>query len=118
MNRADFLAMMDDDYASITEINRTKGVDYAGEDDALSNFKDQARSLGLTPEQIWGVYAGKHWSAVTTYIREGDVKSEPIEGRVHDVILYCFLLLGLIREEREEVANVDAPLPHGDGGRG
>jgi hypothetical protein len=36
-----------------------------------------------------------------TFIKEGDVKSEPIEGRIHDVILYCFLLLGLIREKQE-----------------
>lgn len=100
MNRVDFVQLMDAHYESITEINRTKGHDYAGDDDALANFKEQAAALGLDPLQVWGVFAGKHWSAIMTFIREGDVKSEPIEGRIHDVILYSFLLLGLIEEKK------------------
>jgi len=92
---------MDAHYAQITQINRTKGHDYAGDDDALANFKQAGEKLGLRPEQIWGVYADKHWSAVMTFVKEGDVKSEPIEGRIHDVILYCFLLLGLIEEKKK-----------------
>lgn len=93
--------MLDEEHAKIVELNRTKGHDYAGQDDALSNFKKHAAELGLTPEQIWGVYAGKHWDAITTYVREGDVKSEPIDGRILDEILYLYLLLGLVRERRE-----------------
>lgn len=100
MTRDEFLAMLDGDYKAIVEINRTKGHDYAGADDALSNFKRHAVELGMTPEQIWAVYASKHWDSVLTYVREGDVKSEPIDGRLHDLILYAFLLLGLIRERR------------------
>lgn len=101
MKRSEFVEMMDAEYAAITEINRTKGHDYAGDEDALANFKRNAAALGLTPAQVWGVYAGKHWDAITTFVREGDVKSEPIDGRLHDLILYSFLLLGLIREARE-----------------
>lgn len=100
MQRRDFVRMLDEQFALITEINRTKGHDYAGDDDALANFKQAGEKLGLTPEQVWGVYADKHWSAVMTFVKEGDVKSEPIEGRLHDVILYSFLLLGLIAEKK------------------
>lgn len=100
MNRQEFQYMMSDDFGTIVSLNTTKGHDYAGDDDALLNFKRQAETLGLTPEQIWAVYATKHWDAVMTYCREGDVASEPIEGRLHDVILYCFLLLGLMREKQ------------------
>lgn len=103
MNRTDFLALMDRHFAAITEINRTKGADYAGDQDALSNFKRHAEHLGLTPEQIWAVYGSKHWDAVITYCKTGAVKSEPIEGRLHDVILYCFLLLGLIDEANRQL---------------
>lgn len=103
MDRTEFLAMVDEDYKAIRKINEAKGHDYAGDDDALANFKQQGVALGLTPEQVWGVFAGKHWAAVMTFIREGDVASEPIEGRIHDVILYSFLLLGLIREKQPEV---------------
>jgi hypothetical protein len=92
---------MDEDYNTIREINNTKGMDYAGEEDALANFKTAAEALALTPEEIWSVLAYKHWSAVMTYVREGGVASEPIEGRLHDLILYCFLMLGLVREKQE-----------------
>jgi hypothetical protein len=98
MTRDQFLAMMEGDFQQIVTLNKTKGVDYAGQEDALANFKRHAADLGLRPEQIWAVYAGKHWDAITTYVREGGVHSEPIEGRLHDLILYSFLLLGLIRE--------------------
>lgn len=104
MKRDDFVAMVDRDFDVIRKINAEKGHDYAGDEDALANFKIQATECGLTPEQVWGVLAGKHWTAVRTFIREGQVASEPIEGRLHDMILYCFLLLGLVREGQERGA--------------
>lgn len=120
MNRQQFVKLMDAHYAEITEIQRVKGNDYAGDDDALANFKKQAEDWGLTPEQVWGVFAGKHWSAIKTYVQQGDVQSEPIEGRVHDVILYSFLLLGLIAERKEKANKIiittdpqDKPNPMG-----
>lgn len=105
MDRREFSQFRDQHYAQIAAINDTKGHDYAGDADALRNFKDAARNLGLTPFQVWGVYAGKHWEAIQTFIREGDVASEPIEGRVHDIILYGFLLLGLIEDGKLKVEN-------------
>jgi hypothetical protein len=99
MNRKDFQEMMDADYRAIRAINNTKGNDYAGQDDALRNFKEQAATLKLRPEQVWAVLALKHWFAIMTYCADGAVQSEPIEGRLHDIILYSFLLLGLIRED-------------------
>lgn len=93
---------MSDVYGKLVDLNNKKGHDYAGDEDALANFKNHAAELGLTPEQIWGVYAGKHYDAIKTYVREGAVASEPIEGRIEDMILYLFLLYGLVVERREE----------------
>lgn len=104
MTREEFLSVMDEAYQSIREINATKGRDYAGEADALDNFKRHAASLDLRPEQIWAVYASKHWDAVMTFCRRGQVESEPIEGRLLDVILYSFLLLALNREQSQNRA--------------
>lgn len=101
MTRQEFLDLLDRESATIRRINETKGHDYAGDEDALSNFKDEAAEIGITPEQVWHVYAAKHWRSVATYVREGEVQSEPIEGRLRDVILYCFLLMGLVEEKRE-----------------
>jgi hypothetical protein len=76
--------MLDQQHSEIVAINKTKGHDYAGEEDALSNFKRNADRLGLTPIQVWGVYFHKHLDAIETYVREGGVASEPIEGRIQD----------------------------------
>lgn len=111
MERKLFLEMMDRDFAEIRELNVKKGADYAGDEDALRNFKDNAKTLGLTPEQVWAVYAGKHWDAIMTYCREGDVASEPIEGRLHDLILYGILLLGLVREKEGFKGEGERELP-------
>lgn len=100
MNRVDFIGMMETHFDMLVDINRKKGHDYAGEEDALSNFKRHAENLGLRPEQIWAVYFSKHADAVMTYCREGAVASEPIEGRIHDALLYLFLLLGLVEEKK------------------
>lgn len=100
MTRTDFTALMERHYQEIQELNRRKGKDYAGDQDALSNFKRTADLNGLTPYQVWGVFANKHWDAINSFIRNnGQVESEPIESRVHDVIVYLFLLLGLIEEQ-------------------
>lgn len=122
MNRREFAQFRDEHYAQIAAINDTKGKDYAGEEDALSNFKIAAEQLGVTPVQVWAVYAHKHWSAIMSYAKEGDVASEPIVGRVHDLIVYGFLLLGLINDalieteaeteaEAEAEAGVEADQP-------
>lgn len=101
MNRKDFIVLMQNEFTSLKQTNETKGHDYADDDDALSNFKEEAIEIGITPEQVWHIFANKHWRAIGTYCREGDVASEPIEGRIHDLILYGFLLLGLVTEKRE-----------------
>lgn len=101
MTRNEFQELMDRVYAKLKELNNTKGHDYAGDSDALANFKKHGADLGLTPEQIWGVYAGKHYDAIRTFIREGDVASEPIQGRIEDMLLYLFLLYGLVVEKKE-----------------
>lgn len=102
MNRITFNQLRDDAYARIVKISDTKGHDYSGQEDALRNFKTNGEALGITPLQVWGVLCIKHWDAVMTFLKEGDVKSEPIEGRIDDVILYLFLLQGLIADTAEE----------------
>lgn len=99
MTTKQFNKLLEQDIKEIYKLCRTKGKDYARTTDRLSNFKDQAQKLDLTPLQIWGVYANKHWDAVNSFIKNGQVESEPIESRIHDLILYLFLLHGLINED-------------------
>jgi hypothetical protein len=93
--------IIDDTFAEIRRIRESKGKDYSrGEADTLSNFKRHAAALGLTPEQVWAVYASKHWDAVVSFCKHGQVESEPIDGRIDDALTYLLLLKGLIADRQ------------------
>ena len=87
------------------DIYDKKGKDYTrglGDLDRSDNFKKAAEFNKISPLQAWGTYFYKHVSAVFRYTGEGHVESEPIEGRVHDLINYSILLLILVREHRRD----------------
>lgn len=87
---------------TLLNISKSKGQEYSrGEDDANSNFVRLAKELGMTPETILWVYAAKHIDSVVCFIKDtekGNKRqlSEPIEGRIDDIIMYMMLLKGLI----------------------
>lgn len=81
-------------------IMQSKGADYTRhEEDRLSNFKRTAAGIGLTPLQVWAVFANKHWDAIMAYIKTGKAESEAIDGRFDDVHNYLYLLEGLLKEK-------------------
>lgn len=102
MKRTDFTDLLDRTFAEVRDINSSKGNEYASEDEALANFYNRAEEYGVDPKVVCGIFLGKHVDAVKAFIRTGDVRSEPIEGRIHDVILYSVLLLGLVEDGRAD----------------
>lgn len=111
LSRDAFQELMRETFDQLLHINDTKGHDYAGEANALANFEEEAAVLGVDPETVWAVFAGKHWRSIMTFCKEGDVQSEPIRGRVHDLIMYGFLLLGLIEAARlRDMKNLDGQI--------
>lgn len=77
-----------------------KGADYTRRSpDRLSNFKRNAEAIGLTPIQVWAVYAGKHWDAIMSFVKSGKAESESIDSRLDDLTNYLYLLEGLLKEE-------------------
>lgn len=96
-------------YQKELEVNRTKGTEYAGEEDALRNFKELAAILGLSPLHICAVYMYKHFAALMSYARRGHALSEPLESRVVDLRLYAALFLALVREKTlNEIQETDS----------
>jgi hypothetical protein len=80
-----------------------KGGEYAGSSDRLANFKRGADLVGVTPLQCLFVYMSKHYDAVATFVRDEAAgkerpRSEPITGRLDDLINYCLLAKALIVE--------------------
>lgn len=98
MKGSDFYKLMRDTFAAIEGLSRTKGAEYADERDQLSHFKESGAEAGVTPEQAWLIFFNKHDRAVKSFVRNGMVHSEPIEGRIHDAILYLVLLKAMIVE--------------------
>lgn len=88
---------------TIKLLSSLKGGEYAGDKDRLANFKRNAVNLDLLPEQVWGVYAAKHWDAINQYIKDlGNGKSreriESITGRADDLIVYLILFKALYED--------------------
>lgn len=83
------------------ELLKLKGDEYSGSQDRLGNFKRGAELTGATPQQFCFIYLSKHYDAIATYVREGGTVplSEPIRGRLLDLMNYCCLLQALIEEE-------------------
>lgn len=91
------------------KILSVKGHDYTqGSPNRLANFDEAADFLGLTPFRILGVYLYKHIVAVFSFLRHGRVESEPIEGRIHDVINYALLLYKMVKREKDRAASKDS----------
>ncbi len=85
------------------ELLVTKGREYASDKDSLNNFKQGAEDIGISPLQIAWIFYQKHASAVKSYIRSGsEFSTEPIEGRLLDMINYSFLIYCLVKEQKAQ----------------
>lgn len=110
MNAKEFNDLVDQTLKQTAELLKSKGSEYASDADRLINFKKGAEETGLTSLQVSFVYLRKHYDSIATYIRK-DAKgltqtlSEPIEGRFHDLINYCFLMLAILKEQNNVSAD-------------
>lgn len=110
MNAQEFEKVVEETIVSIRKLLEVKGGEYAGTEDRLSNFKRGAASTGCTPLQVAFIYAAKHWDSIASYTRNPNrPSSEPIEGRLDDLINYCLLIKGIIREARQPYSHFIAP---------
>ena len=103
MNQEEFNVVVNDTIASIQKLLRVKGGEYAGSDDRLANFKRGEARTGAHPMQVLWIYLSKHIDSVETYIKDTAKgvtreRSEPIEGRLDDIINYCLLMKALVKE--------------------
>lgn len=99
--------IIDYTFGQVKQLRTLKGGEYAGDVDALANFRRNSVQNGMTMEQCWGVYVSKHWDAVFQYIRDRAagkvrVRLEGIEGRVDDIITYMMIFKAMLAEHTEE----------------
>lgn len=105
--------MVERTFNEVRRLGIVKGGEYAGDEDRLANFRRNAEEAGVSMETCWRVYAGKHWDAISQYVR--DVQSgkkrpraEGLAGRADDLIVYLLLFKGMLLEA-EASAPVKAP---------
>lgn len=103
MTNKDFYELMKNTFANCEGIARVKGEDYTkGSADALANFKEGGKALNVDPKVVAWIFLNKHYQAITNFIRtNGQSQSEPIEGRIDDLINYLVLLKGIIVEQHQ-----------------
>lgn len=112
MNQKEFDILVQKTIASTADLLVSKGREYAGTEDRLSNFKRGANLTGATPLQVAFIYASKHYDSIATYVRETAADrglvpnlSEPIEGRFDDLINYMILMKAIVVEQQKERSN-------------
>jgi hypothetical protein len=103
MQQQEFHQLFEGTIAELHKLLIVKGGEYAGSEDRLANFKRGAALTGCTPLQCLFIYMSKHYDAVSTFVRDQASgterpRSEPIEGRLDDLINYCILAKALIKD--------------------
>lgn len=104
MNRADLTTFLENFHCDQLDLVRGKGGEYAGDEDALGNFKVIGGMSGKTPLDVWFVYMAKHFLSIASYVespRPDSELSEPIYGRLLDLANYCALGAALIEEDKD-----------------
>jgi hypothetical protein len=102
MDQPTFAAFMDRIYETEIKAVRADGqAEYAGKgQSAFANFERLANDLNLTPEKVLWVYAMKHRDGIANYLNGHTSQREDVTGRIKDLIVYLFLLWGLVEQGR------------------
>ena len=102
MNKQALATLMDDVFENeIMKLREAGQNEYAHEDDnAFANFDRVANHLGLSAEVVCMVYMLKHVDGVSSFVNGHKSQREDVTGRLNDIIVYCFILRGLIERER------------------
>ena len=90
-------------FTNLLKLAKEKGEEYSSEADRLDNFRRNGKDNDVPMEVCWRIYAGKHWDAIGQYIRDlkngkDRTRSEPLVGRVDDLILYLILFRCMLDE--------------------
>ena len=103
----EYNALMHQTFLRCIELGKLKGGEYAGGEDRLENFRRNAEECGILMETCWRVYAGKHWDAITQYVKDiqtgkSRVRLESLDGRADDMIVYLILFKCMLRERERQ----------------
>lgn len=90
-------------FADCIDMIKRKNADYTQgveKRDRIAAFRRIGGDISVPMPKVWAIFAQKHWGAVMKYVKDGTTESEPIDGRINDLINY-FVLLGAIIDDME-----------------
>lgn len=91
-------------FAECIDMLKAKNSDYTegkAAKDRIAHFRAAAEKHDVSMTKIWGIFVDKHWSAIQKYLKDGQTESEPISGRINDVINYLILLGAIIDDQKK-----------------
>lgn len=111
MNTQDFDKVVDRRLNLIKNVLKSKGDEYASENERFLNFIEAGEMQGCAPEQaLWGM-AAKHFISVKELMRRLEAVQSMVKGvqmydesfieeKIGDSINYLILLEGILKESR------------------
>lgn len=66
---------------------------------AFANFERIGEDVGVDPKLVLWIFAMKHRDGISAYLKGHRSQREDVRGRINDLIVYLFLLRGMIEEE-------------------
>lgn len=100
MLKSEFNKFLSDKMTEITLTNQSGQSEYALSQDAFDNFNRLAAELEMDRKSVLMVYFSKHRDGVISFLKGHVSQREPVDGRIKDMIVYLFLLWGMVEEEK------------------
>ena len=99
MNAKEYQILRNKFITETLQLSDQKRIEYTEgnhEANVLWNFENIGKTLNLTPLQVLSVYLQKHTSSLFNYFKTGKEYSEPIQGRITDIINYLLLMVAML----------------------
>lgn len=115
MDHQTFMQVLHGTHQRLLELTASKGEEYkAASDDQLANFRRVAERTGVQPLTALMTFMNKHYDSLCEYVRREQlgmdkIESEPIAGRIDDLILYAILFKAMVMDQRGVPGDADLP---------
>ena len=109
MNKKQYEEMRTKFIEDTFKLSDSKRIEYTEgnhNDNVLWNFDSISSNLGIAPIEVLSVYLSKHISSLFSYFKTRKTYSEPIEGRVQDIINYLILMVAMIKRDKKKSWNI------------
>jgi len=107
MTRTEFTKFMQVVFDKKIAVLYTEGNrEYSTAKEAFENFNNLAAETGQSRFLCLWILFLKHKDGVSAWIKGHRSQREAVQGRIYDMIVYLFLLLGMIEEENDEKRNI------------